>query len=292
MKPFVAIAFAIGSSSVFAGLLEDIQAAEARLAAVRAQVQPLVAPLLVPDADLRVFVSLTPLATALSNLNALPAAGRTIRVQSTGRNGHLWSGGGSWCDSYVELDSSDSLRATAELTQMNAVVGDDGSIDVGARATVKGKVQVKFQLRGRRISYPWPLSGGFCPPGGGVGTSIGVELEKAQDLGILVAFAPSADRQSVGYTARFSRPTDVNVTAQIGLGAIGTIGHPFSFAIPNAPIASGTLPLLLAREGTFKLPAAGERAYAVALTPVSFSTAGKAITASWKGRVQFQAPQP
>uniref|UniRef100_UPI001C4A03CE hypothetical protein n=6 Tax=Pseudomonas aeruginosa TaxID=287 RepID=UPI001C4A03CE len=58
---------------------------------------------------------------------------------------------------------------------------------------------------------------------------------------------------------------------------------------PKSPIASGTFPLLIANEGTFKLPAgAGERAYIFALNPVSFSSTQQGIQASWKSAVQFK----
>ncbi|MBW6122615.1 hypothetical protein KZ843_06870 [Pseudomonas aeruginosa] len=65
-----------------------------------------------------------------------------------------------------------------------------------------------------------------------------------------------------------------------------------SFDIPKDPIASGAIPLLIANEGTFKLPAgAGERAYIFALNPVSFSsTQQQGIQASWKSAVQFKGP--
>ncbi|HFS8929458.1 TPA: hypothetical protein ACH1VU_006747 [Pseudomonas aeruginosa] len=64
-----------------------------------------------------------------------------------------------------------------------------------------------------------------------------------------------------------------------------------SFDIPKDPIASGTIPLLIANEGTFKLPAgAGERAYIFALNPVSFSSTQQGIQASWKSAVQFKGP--
>ncbi|HVE52540.1 MAG TPA: hypothetical protein VNB23_04090 [Ramlibacter sp.] len=272
-----------------AGLAEDVAAQEARLQQLRQAMVPVVAPLLVNDAHARVFLSLTPVAQALAGLNALPAASRTIVVQSTGRNGNFWSDG-DWCNSYVELDAADSLRARAELSQLKATFRDDG-IELGTHAAVRGKVQVKFQFKGRRV-HVWPI-GNVCPPGGGTGFSIGVDFAKDLDLGLLLSFARSADGQSLAYSARFIRPNEVNVTAQIGLQHIGTIGHPMSFALPNTPVASGSVPLLLGRQGTLRLPGVAQpRTYAFQLTPTAFSTAGQAVTAAWKAKVVFDAPAP
>ena len=290
MKTTLSILALAAALPARAGLAEDIAAQEARLQQLRQAMVPVVAPLLVNDAQARVFLSLTPVANALAGLNSLPAASRTIVVQSTGRNGHFWSDG-DWCHSYVELDASDSLRARAELSQLKASFREDGGIELGTHAAVRGKVQVKFQFKGKRVRV-WPF-GNVCPPGGGVGTSIGVEFAKDLDLGLLLSFARSADGQALAYSARFIRPAEVNVTAQIGLGQVGTIGHPMSFALPGAPIASGTVPLLLGRQGSLRLPGVAQpRTYAFQLTPTAFSTTGQAVTAAWKAKVVFDAPAP
>lgn len=286
MLPILVLASAL---QAHAGLAEDVAAQEARLQQLRQAMTPVVAPLLVNDAHARVFVSLTPVAAALAALNALPPASRTIVVQSTGRNGEYWSDG-DWCHSYVELESADSLRARAELSQLKAGFRDDGGLELGAHAAVRGKVQVKFQFKGKRVST-W--LGNVCPPGGGVGTSIGVDFAKDLDLGLLLSFARSADGQSLAYSARFIRPGEVNVTAQIGLGRIGTIGHPMSFPLPNTSIASGNVPLLLGRQGSIRLPGVAQpRNYSFQLTPTTFSTANRAVTAAWRAKVVFDAPTP
>ena len=289
MKTILSTLVLAAAVSAHAGLGEEVAAQEARLQQLRQAMAPAMAPLLVNDAHARVFLSLTPVAGALAALNALPPASRTIVVQSTGRNGEFWSDS-DWCHSYVELESADGLRARAELSQLKAGFRDDGDIELGTHAAMRGKVQVKFQFKGKRVRT-W--LGNACPPGGGVGTSIGVDFAKDMDLGVLLSFARSGDGQSLAYSARFVRPAEVNVTAQIGLGRIGTIGHPLSFALPNTPIASGTVPLLLGRQGSIRLPGGAQpRNYSLQLTPTTFSTANRAVTAAWRAKVVFDAPAP
>ncbi|MDS9914992.1 hypothetical protein RMI87_15920 [Pseudomonas aeruginosa] len=279
----LAISVATGAH---AGLQEDIAAKEAAVAELRQTVEPLVAPLVIEGRDVRVFASLSPLVDAMSELANRPAGERTLHMRSTDRNGEFWKNGGTWCGSYVQLDHADSMKATAVLSNMKGSVAQDGSLLLASRATIDGKVQLKFQFKGRRVNI---IVGNACPPGGGVGTSIGVDFDKTIDLNLAVGFKQAPDGRSLSYSAAFTNPDKVSVTAEIGLGPIGKIGHPMSFDIPKSPIASGTFPLLIANEGTFKLPAgAGERAYIFALNPVSFSSTQQGIQASWKSAVQFK----
>ena len=298
-NPRIAIVLAAGvvvsltATPAAAGLQEEVAAKEAELARLRAEVQPLVRPITVSGSDVRVFASLAPLVDAVASMNARPQDRRLITLQSTGRHGYFWRDGDTWCDSYVELDHGDSFKTRAVMSNFAAAVRDDGGIALGARAEAKGHVQLKFQFKGRRhrIYVLGREVGNVCPPGGGVGTSIGVGFDKTVDLQLLMAFSRSADGRSVDYKASFVSPREVSVTAQIGLGVIGTIGHPMSFDLPAGPIASGSFPLLVAQDGTFQLPGeAGERAYSFVLTPTAFAAGKSGITAGWKSTVQFKKP--
>jgi hypothetical protein len=274
-----------------ASLPEDVAARHAAVEALRKSVAPLAAPLQVKGSDARVFVSLTPLVAAVTDLAGRPVAQRTIQVQSIGANGKFWEDG-DWCHSFVELQSPGDLRATAELRNIVATLRDDGALLLTTRAAVNGRAQVKFQFRGRRVSGPGGI-GNVCPPGGGVGSSIGVGFQKDVDLALALTFAAAPDGRSLAYAASFISPDKVSVTAQIGLGPIGTYGHPMSFDLPKAPLASGSFPLLILQSGVFKLPGdAGERQYSFAMTPIGFTTDKKGITANWKTLVQFKTPTP
>lgn len=291
LAAFVAACAALAAAPGWAGLKEDVAAKEAEVVKLRAEVEPLTKPIMVASNDIRVFASLSPLVDTVASFNARPQDKRTIRVQSTGRNGHFWRDGDTWCGSYVELDHGNSLRATAVLSNFAAAVRDDGAITLASRATVDGKVQLKFQFKGKRYNV-YVLGrrvGNACPPGGGVGTSIGVDFDKTVDLVLLAAFSRAADGRSVDYRVGFASPKDISVTAQIGLGPIGTVGHPMSFNLPGDPIASGTFTLLVINEGKFELPGgAGERNYSLVLAPTEFVSNKSGITAAWKSTVQFK----
>lgn len=279
----VSISFAPESLAVTP---EEISAKQTAVKALQDRLAPRVTPLLVSGSDVRAFLSLAPIAQGVAAIAATPAAARTIRVQSTGANGRFWEDG-DWCHSFVELQSPDSFNASVELTNLVGSILDSGAIQVSTRAVSRGKVQVKFQFKGRRVSGPLGI-GNVCPPGGGVGTSIGVEFEKDSDLVLQVSLSRGSDGHSVAYAASFVSPEKVEVTAQIGLGAIGTIGHPMSLPLSRTPLASGSFPLLLAQEGKFTVYGGGERTYSLIMTPQSFVVNQAGITATWKSTVQFK----
>ncbi|MCE2660454.1 MAG: hypothetical protein LW854_19790 [Rubrivivax sp.] len=275
-----------------AGLKEDVAAKEVDVAGLRAEVDALTPRILVKDADARVFLSLSPLVSAISALNALPDPGRTILVRSVGANGRFWQDSETFCNSYAELNSADGLQAAALLSNFGATMRDDGAIDLATRVTVAGRVQVHVHFMGVRLQprvLGQPIGGGICPPGGGVGTSIGVSFDKTKEMAMRLSFAPAPDGRSLAYTARITEPDKIDVTAQIHLGGVlPTIGHPLDFPIPSTPLASGSLPLLLGNEGVFKLPGGGSRVYSVVLTPKSFVANRTGITATWKSTIQFK----
>ncbi len=281
----IAAAMTASGSALAAGVVDEVAAKEAELVKLRAEVAPLVAPLTVTGADLRVFASLTPLVESVAEINARPPAARLITVRSTGRNGNLWYNGGAWCGSYVKLDESDSLNVKAALSNVAASIRDDGAIALGSRVNIDGHVQVKFQFKGHRIYYPF---GSYCPSGGGVGSSIGVDFKKTLDLQLLLAFARSADGRSIDYKASFVSPKEVKVTAEIEIKPITTLGQPMGFDLPQSPIASGSFPLLISKEGKFELPGGGERVYSFVLTPAAFVANKDGITGAWKSTVQFK----
>lgn len=282
------------SSQAVAALEDDVKEKEMAVAALQAQVEPLVKPLMNGEDDLKVFVSTQPLVDAFAGFNSLPQASREITARSTGRNGPFWSDGGTWCGSYLELDESDSIKSTAVLSQFTSSVKDDGSIEVGSRVNVEGKGQFKFQFKGRRITRtigicPACVRTNVCPPGGGVGTSIGVFFDKQVDLRLQTFFMPAADGQSVEYKTVFTHPDKISVTAETKLGPIGTLGVPFPIPVPKDPIAQGAFPMLITSQGKFQLPGTDtQREYSFVLTPNGFASTKTGITARWKSTVQFK----
>ena len=230
-------------------------------------------------------MSLAPVVSAAARIAAQPAAKRTLVFRSTAANGKLWEDGATWCHSFAEINGPDGLRADGVLEGLSAAIRDDGSITLNPTLKVNGKAQVHWHFMGKRQYF---LVGNACPPGGGVGGSIGVTFEKQQPLNIRLTFAKAANSM-VDYDVWIVDPARVDVTLSFGFQHIGNLGVPTRFDIPKAPLAHGSFPLLIQDSGVFQLPGdARERRYDLVLTPVEFSTTKAGIAAAWKTVVQFK----
>ncbi|AQH00431.1 hypothetical protein A9R05_15635 [Burkholderia sp. KK1] len=292
MKVFFAFAVLVACASVLADTTTSIAEQQARIAALRKDVASLVAPLQTIHSDVRVFASLEPIVAAVADLNGRPANERTLTLQSTAPNGHIIDNN-NLCNSFAELQGPGDLHAQGELTGLRAATQDDGSILFSGHAATSGHIQLHVQFFGPRIYPPWPLprGGGTCPYGGGNGTSVGAGFNKDLDLHIRVSFALSPDGQSLTYQAVLIDPTKVDVTVSIGLGALGNLGYPISFDIPQSPY-TGQFPLLITKGGAFTIPGeTGPRKYALVLKPGSFAATKAGVAVEWTSVVDFKQPQ-
>ncbi|MFM0125700.1 hypothetical protein P0D73_43880, partial [Paraburkholderia sp. RL18-101-BIB-B] len=268
MKVIIALAILAACVQALADTTTSIAEQQARIAALQKDVGSLVAPLQTFHTDVRVFASLEPIVAAVADLNGRPSNERTLTLQSTAVNGHIVDNNGL-CNSFAELQGPGDLHAQGELTGFRAATQDDGSILLNSHAATSGHIQLHVQFFGPRVYPPWPLprGGGACPYGGGNGTSIGAGFNKDLDLHIRVTFALAPDGQSLTYQAILYDPTKVDVTVSIGLGALGNLGYPMSFDIPQSPY-TGQFPLLVAKGGSFTIPGErGPREYALVLKP-------------------------
>src|SRR4051812_13074799 len=102
------VLFNVGAPAL-ADSAADIAAQEARIAALRKEVEPLVAPLQTIRSDVRVFASFEPIVAAVAHLNTLPAAQRTVSLQSTARTGHFYDNN-DLCNSFAELQGPGDLH--------------------------------------------------------------------------------------------------------------------------------------------------------------------------------------
>ena len=267
----------------------DTATQEARVLALQKEVEPLVAPLQSTKSDVRVFASFDPIIAAVAGLNALPPEKRTVSFQSTGANGHFYDNN-SLCNSYVELQGPGDLHAAGALSAFSATTQEDGSLIFTAHADTHGHLQAHWQFLGVRVSGPFGI-GNVCPPGGGVGGSIGANFEKGLDCSVRVGFAMAADGQTLTYQASIINPLRVDVTISAGFGNLGNLGIPVSFAMPGGAIASGQFPLLVAAGGKFVVPGEkGPRIYEIALKPVSFVARKGGAAAEWNSMIDFKTP--
>ena len=127
----------------------DIAAEEARIATLSKEVQPLVTSLQTIKSDVRIFASFEPIVAAVAGLNGLPAAQRTVSLQSTTANGHFYDNN-SLCNSYVELQGGGDLHAEGALTSFNAAPQENGSLLFAAHAATSGHVQAHWQFLGTK----------------------------------------------------------------------------------------------------------------------------------------------
>jgi hypothetical protein len=277
---------------VAAGCTTKDTATEAdRILALQKEVEPLVAPLQSIKSDVRVFASFDPIIAAVAGLNALPAEKRTVSFQSTCANGHFYDNN-DLCNSYVELQGPGDLHAAGALSTFSATAQEDGSLILTAHADTSGHLQAHWQFLGARVR-PLGIGGGTCPPGGGVGSSIGANFEKGLDVSIRIGFAMAPDGQTLTYQASVINPPRVDVTISAGFGNLGNLGIPVSFAMPGGAIASGQFPLLIGAGGKFVVPGEkGPRSYALSLKPVSFTATKGGAAAEWNSVIDFNAPAP
>jgi hypothetical protein len=273
--------------AVAANVKDDIAAAQNEVARLSASVKIAAAPLLLKDTDIQVFISTAPIVEAANRLAALPPQSRAVAMLSRARNGYFWSDGATWCNSYVELFDGNALQVRGSLDALSATVADDGAIHLNPTLSVSGHIQFHFHFMGPRIRGPFGIGGGVCPPGGGVGTSIGVDFSKGQPIVMRVGFDNSSN-DALHYSVAIISPASIDVTAQVGLGQIGNIGVPQSFDLPRGPIARGEIPLLVKNSGEFQLPDRRVRKYALVLQPKQFQPSKAGLLASWTAVVEFR----
>jgi hypothetical protein len=279
MKIRIAVVLLTISLPVAADTSADIAAEEARISALRKEIEPLVMALQATKADIRVFVSLEPIIGAVAGLNSLPPAQRTVSFQSTGANGHFWENN-DLCNSYVELQGPGDLHASGQLTSFNAAQQDDGSLSLSAHADTSGHLQAHWHFFGVRARGPFGWN--VCPPGGGFGGSIGADFQKGLDFKVNIQFAMSSDGQALSYQASIAEPRRVDVTISFGLEHLGNVGFPTSFDVPGGAIGSRQFPLLIANGGRFTIPGDKQaREYVLTLKPDSFSSTRAGVTAQW-----------
>jgi hypothetical protein len=156
----------------------------------------------------------------LREVNAWPAAGRTVSVQGVTEEGHLLdktggppfgNGFGAW------LEGPERLRATLVLDRLEAVwqSGLPG-VSVVVRATAQGNVQVHVHGNAPRIEAPRLFGrkiGGGVKIGGGAGTSLGATLpaQSRQLTGALQWDAASGE-----FSLRILEPDALTFEVQIG----------------------------------------------------------------------------
>jgi hypothetical protein len=177
----IAVLLAGVATTAAASVDEDITAKEREIAALRAQVEPLAKPLMVAGADLRAWVSTTPLQDAAARFNGLPEASRTITFNSTERNGYFWKNDDDWCGSFVELQGNGDLSGAGTLSAFAVAPQSDGSIDFASQVGLNARTQLHFDFMGPRVHGPFGI-GNACPQEEGSGQASGPPANRGRGL--------------------------------------------------------------------------------------------------------------
>src|SRR5262249_3822316 len=145
------------------------------------------------------------------------------------------------------------------------------------------KVQAHWHFMGRRygIYVAGIQVGNACPPGGGVGGSIGGHGETAIDFVTNVSLVQSPTSGGIDYVVSLVSPDIARMTISVGFQYIGDLGIPMNFNLPVGKLSSGQFSMLFFQEGSLALPNGDMKKYAASLNPkgIRFDKAG--VTATW-----------
>lgn len=271
-KLFVFVSIALYSSLITGATREQVSAKQAIVIALQDRLMARVAPLISSQEDVRVFLSLSPIVEGISVIAASPPSARTIRVKSTGANGSFWEHS-VLCKSSVDLQSSDSLNASSQLSDLTGAILENGAIQLTANALIRGSAQLRFSSFKNCARIELPLN---------------VRFEKDLNLTLLFSFLQHSSEGSVSYSASFASPEKIDMTIEVELLRIGRAGIPLSLSLPSQPFATGSFSLLLSQKGILKIPGGAERNYSLILSPLSFSTNQSGIKAKWNSTVEFR----
>jgi hypothetical protein len=269
---------------------EQIAAEQAAIQTLQTQVAPKVAPLLVPNADIRLWVSKSVMPQVANFFNSLTAAQRHAHYDATSTSGQLMSsgGGGLGCGWYVALDGNNA-HADLQLQNLTAAMNSSGTVDTSVGFQFSFTAQIDGHVNGPpgpcSVWNPWPSCN--CQISGGVGTSVGVSGNQGGTLS--GSIAPRSDPTNwLDYDVSLTGPSSVPITISAGLGGIGTVGIPTTINIPNGVLSTGTVPSVFGGTGSVTVPnvAAKQYTFTVQPKPITFDSTGYAATANvqitWK----------
>lgn len=261
---------------LFAQSIDDqIAAEEQAIAALETQLTPKVKPLLVQNADVRLWVSnsVPPLVSAA--FNSLSSGQRHFHYDAVSEAGQLINsnGGGLGCGWYLTIEGGNSAHADLDLSNLSAIVVPNGSINTRVSFQVAFTAQIHAHVKGPAgpcsIWNPWPTCN--CPIGGGVGTSVGTSGQKGDTLSGNVT--PRADPSNwLIYDVSLTGPSSIPITVSVGLQYIGNVGIPITVNLPLGVLMTGTAPTLFQNAGVVNIPNILNRQYTLTVQPQPFTS--------------------
>ncbi|MDB6077340.1 MAG: hypothetical protein JWO82_1087 [Akkermansiaceae bacterium] len=164
-----------------------------------------------------------PLLDVLESLNRLPRAGRTIKVQSNGAEGHIMdrSGGlpfgngfGAW------LEHPDSVKVDAVLAAVRpewraSVEGKPGGLSATGNIEANGQIQVHVHGNAPQVKKSiFGIKIIDVKVGGGAGTTIGATASAATDVTVALAYREKEQE----FALQIESPSETR--AQVNIGGV------------------------------------------------------------------------
>lgn len=266
---------------------EQIKAKQDAIQALEQKLAPKVAPLLVPNADLRLWISKSMTSVLTSYFNSLPATQRHVHYDATSEGGQLQNsnGGALGCGWYVSLEGGNSAHADLDLLNLVAGMNPNGSLDTSLGFHFSFTAQLHGHVKGPpgpcSLWHPWPTCD--CPIGGGAGTSVGIDGQQGGT--ITGSLNPRSDANNwLIYDVSLTGPSSIPITISAGLQGIGNVGIPMNVNLPTGIISTGNVPNLFGGTGSITVPNVISKQYTFTIQPkpIAFDDTGYSATASAK----------
>jgi len=288
----VTVLSAIFVSRLAAGadLDQQIMERQAEIAAAQAQLAPLLVPIIVSDADLRIWLSARIISVVTSAYNQ--QQDHTLHYQATSEQGRLKNstGGALGCGWYVDVHNGNAAQADMTVNNITANWSSSGSEAMALNFIFGASAQIDGHVNGPAgpcsILHPWPTCD--CPIGGGLGSSVGTSANKSGSFGGVISFTSSPTSWLL-YTLAITTPSSIPLTIDVSLQHIGTIGIPTSIAVPNGVVTAGSAASVFSGSGAVKVgtPPILNKSYDVAVTPTSSVPDATGYAAKAKADVVF-----
>lgn len=244
------------------GLRRDIVALRSESDRLGQEIQTHTATVGARQDDLYAKVAYRPLIAWSEAISARPQAERRITFRQTSVQGYIerrrtncpWPlGDAGW---YVEINSGNPTRGSVDIERFRLIPERDG-------LSLETPLKVRLETR-----FHWHLD--VCV-GGGFGGNVFVDAQKSFDARARLQFLPVADGM-LPYTVDLTAPDSLGITAEVHLGALGTMGIPFRVDNMARRLAEGELPLAYASTGQIgPLPSGQSFTYQLSLGNTTFT---------------------
>jgi hypothetical protein len=284
----------MAGSAIFADSLADqIKRKQQEIVEIHKTLDPLLKPVLVTDANLRVWLSSNVTASILKAYNQATPDKRHFHYDATGETGQLKNsnGGALGCGWYVTIEGGNSAHADLDTSNLNATWNPNATVNAGLDFKFAFNAQVHAHVKGPAgpcsIWHPWPTCD--CPIGGGFGTSVGTSGDKGGTIGAL-ATLKSTPSEWLAYDVALVSPSSISITLVASLGQFGDVGIPASFSLPTGVLATGSAPSVLGGQGEVKVgnPPIIDKLYTITVTPSNSIANETGIAVKAAARVQFK----